>query len=85
MKIVNAINITHLVYPKTNPIDKPVYITLSQIEEKFVNDDIGDETPEGSFGVFKIEYADGMQEIWFDYPTDLNEDEALELATRILS
>lgn len=72
MEILKAIDVTYLNIPK---------LTLEQLEEKFIQSGLD----EGSFCFFKIEFSDGIQQVWFDYPTDLNKDEALELANRILS
>ena len=35
---------------------------------------------EGSFGIFRVTYADGISEVYFHYPTDMDEQKALEFA-----
>jgi hypothetical protein len=35
---------------------------------------------EGSFGIFRVTYADDISEVYFHYPTDMDEQKALEFA-----
>lgn len=35
---------------------------------------------EGSFGIFRVTYADGISEVYFHYPTDMSSKQALEFA-----
>ncbi len=75
MQIVNAIKLTSIV---CSVID---FMPLSTIEEKFV--EAG--WKEGSFGVFKIQYADYNFDLYLDYPTDLTEEEAQAFAKQVIN
>ena len=39
---------------------------------------------DGSFGIFKVTFADEKPKVFFDYPTDLSEEEAEHLARKVL-
>lgn len=70
MKIENAINISDLFLIELDI--KSANVPLDAIEKMFT--DAGLE--EGSFGVFKVTYADNLSEVYFDYPTDMTIEQA---------
>ena len=70
MQIEHAIEISGLVCSKYQT--KSNNINLASIEELFTEAGL----EEGSFGIFKITYADNCSEVYFDYPTDMNAEQA---------
>lgn len=71
MKIENAIKIKNI----TN-------IPLSVLEEKFTECTW---IEEGSFGFFNIVYSDNQVETYFDYPTDMTEEQATEILMKFIN
>ena len=78
MQIEHAIEISGLVCSKYQT--KSNNINLASIEELFTEAGL----EEGSFGIFKITYADNCSEIYFHYPTDMTEKQAVEFAMKTL-
>jgi hypothetical protein len=39
---------------------------------------------DGSFGIFKVTFADEEVEVFFDYPTDFSKEQAEHLARKVL-
>ena len=77
MQIINAIDITALVNQSGRCARS---FPLVSLEELFVMHGLED----GSFGIFKVTFADEEVEVFFDYPTDLTEDQAEQLARKVL-
>lgn len=77
MKIVNALDITALVNQSGRHVGS---FPLVSLEELFVRHGLED----GSFGIFKVTFADENVEVFFDYPTDLTEEQAEQLARKVL-
>lgn len=74
MQIEHAIEISGLVCGKYQT--KSNNINLASIEELFTEAGL----EEGSFGIFRVTYADDISEVYFHYPTDMDEQKALEFA-----
>ena len=77
MQIINALDITALVN-QSRCCTKS--FPLVSLEELFVMHGLED----GSFGIFKVTFADEKVKVFFDYPTDLTEDQAEQLARKVL-
>lgn len=78
MQIEHAIEISELVCSKYQT--KSNNINLTSIEELFTEAGL----EEGSFGIFKVTYADNCSEIYFHYPTDMTAEQAAEFSMKIL-
>ena len=77
MQIINALDITAIVnYSGRCASSFP----LVSLEELFVMHGLED----GSFGIFKVTFADEKVKVFFDYPTDLSEYQAEQLARKVL-
>ena len=77
MQIINALDITALVNQSGRCAKS---FPLVSLEEVFVMHGLED----GSFGIFKVTFADEKVKVFFDYPTDLTEDQAEQLARKVL-
>ena len=77
MQIVNALDITILVNQSGRCARS---FPLVSLEELFVMHGLED----GSFGIFKVTFADDEVKVFFDYPSDLTEDQAEQLARKVL-
>ena len=77
MQIVNALDITALVNQSGRCARS---FPLVSLEELFAMHGAED----GSFGIFKVTFADEKPKVFFDYPTDLSEEEAEHLARKVL-
>lgn len=77
MQIINAIDITALVNHSGRCASS---FPLVSLEELFFMNGIDD----GSFGIFKVTFADEKVKVFFDYPTDLTEEQAEHLARKVL-
>ncbi len=77
MQIVNALDITALVNQSGRCAKS---FPLVSLEELFVMHGLED----GSFGIFKVTFADEKVKVFFDYPTDLTEEQAEHLARKVL-
>ena len=77
MQIINALDITALVNQSGRCTSS---FPLVSLEELFVMHGLED----GSFGIFKVTFADEKVKVFFDYPTDLSEDQAEQLARKVL-
>lgn len=77
MQIINALDITTLVNQSGRCAES---FPLVSLEELFVMHGLED----GSFGIFKVIFADEKVKVFFDYPTDLSEDQAEHLARKVL-
>lgn len=77
MHIINALDITTLVNQSGRCAKS---FPLVSLEELFVMHGLED----GSFGIFKVIFADEKVKVFFDYPTDLSEDQAEHLARKVL-
>jgi len=84
MKIDNAIDITKLIYP-SDVLDQRIQeqmlpeATLSAIEEVYMAAGL----EKNCFCVFKVSYSDGINRIYFDYPTDMDDNKALEFSQKV--
>lgn len=74
MNISQAVDITHLTTVALQV--RANVIPLSLLEEVMVKAGL----EEGSFGIFRVTYADDISEVYFHYPTDMDEQKALEFA-----
>jgi hypothetical protein len=77
MHIINALDITTLVNQSGRCARS---FPLVSLEELFVMHGLED----GSFGIFKVTFADEEVEVFFDYPTDFSEEQAEHLARKVL-
>ena len=77
MHIINALDITALVNQNGHHAGS---FALVSLEELFVTHGLED----GSFGIFKVTFADDEVKVFFDYPTDLSEEQAEHLARKVL-
>ena len=77
MQIINALDITALVNQSGRHAGS---FPLVSLEELFVMHGVED----GSFGIFKVTFADEKVKVFFDYPTDLSEEEADHLTRKVL-
>ena len=77
MHIINALDITSLVNQSGRCASS---FPLVSLEELFVTHGLED----GSFGIFKVTFADDKVKVFFDYPTDLSEEQAEHLAIKVL-
>ena len=77
MQITNAIDITALVNQSGRCARS---FPLVSLEELFVMHGVED----GSFGIFKVTFADEKVKVFFDYPIDLTEEQAEQLARKVL-
>ncbi len=77
MHIINALDITTLVNQSGRCARS---FPLVSLEELFVMHVLED----GSFGIFKVTFADEETCVFFDYPTDMSEEEADHLARKVL-
>ena len=77
MQIINAIDITALVNQSGRCARS---FPLVSLEELFVMHGLED----GSFGIFKVTFADEEVKVFFDYPTDLTEGQVEQLARKVL-
>lgn len=75
MEITRAVNITSFL----PSMAKAAAIPLSGLEEMLTIAGVD----EGSFGIFKVTFADDLFSIYFDYPTDMSEEDAFVLCERI--
>jgi len=79
MQIEHAIEISGLVCGKYQT--KSNNINLASIEELFTEAGL----EEGSFGIFRVTYADDISEVYFDYPTDMTNEQAQEFVELALN
>ena len=77
MHIINSLDITTLVNQSGRCAKS---FPLVSLEELFVMHGLED----GSFGIFKVIFADEKVKVFFDYPTDLSEEQAEHLARKVL-
>ena len=77
MQIINALDITALVNQSGRCAKS---FPLVSLEELLVIHGVED----GSFGIFKVTFADEKVKVFFDYPTDLTEEQAEHLARKVL-
>ncbi len=77
MQIINALDITFLVNQSGRCAKS---FPLVSLEELFVTHGLEDD----SFGIFKVIFADEKVKVFFDYPTDLSEEQAEHLARKVL-
>ena len=77
MQIINALDITALVNQSGRCARS---FPLVSLEELFVMHGLED----GSFGIFKVTFADEKVKVFFDYPTDLSEYQAEQLTRKVL-
>ena len=77
MQIINALDITALVNQSGRCASS---FPLVSLEELFFMNGIDD----GSFGIFKVTFADEKVKVFFDYPTDFSKEDALNFARKVL-
>ncbi len=77
MQIINALDITILVNQSGRCTGS---FPLVSLEELFVTNGLED----GSFGIFKVTFADEKVKVFFDYPTDFSKEQAEHLARKVL-
>ena len=79
MNIEHAINITSLV--KNTLKVAATGAPLSLLEAVLTKSGL----EEGSFGIFRVTYADDISEVYFDYPTDMTNEQAQEFVELALN
>jgi len=76
MKIEGVVNITKQLAHKETLMD----VNLAQLEEKFMAAGL----ERNCFCIFRVAFSDNSGSIYFDYPTDMEEDAALAFAIKVL-
>jgi len=76
MKIENAIDLTRQLAHKVVLTE----VNLAELEEKFIAAGLD----KYCFCIFKVTFSDGPVQIWFDYPTDMDDEQALAFSQQVL-